>query len=76
MENLTLKDIADLGATTILAISVYLLWKRLGEITDRLFKYLESAAAERQEIAKANGLTTQDLSRAREEALRALDKKG
>lgn len=68
MDTLSIKDIADFGASGFLAVAVYLLWIRLGKITDRLFSYLEDAQAERKAIAEAAGLDTQDLNRAKREA--------
>lgn len=69
MESLTLKDLADLGATGFLGVAVYMLWRRLGEVTDRLFQYLEEGRRDREEIARAAGVSTQDLAKARREAL-------
>jgi hypothetical protein len=69
VENLTLKDLIDLGSSGFLTFAVVMLWRRLGEITDRLFQYLEDARAERHEIARASGVSTQNLEAARREAL-------
>lgn len=58
---MTIKDILDLGTTGILAVGVWALWTRLSSVTDRVFNMLEQGQAERQVIARQNGLSTQDL---------------
>jgi len=50
MENLTVKEVLDLGATAVLAVGVIALWKRLTSITDRMFIYLEAAKRDRHEM--------------------------
>jgi len=62
MEQIALKDLLDLGSNGVLAYVVFRLYDRLNAVTDRLFAYLERASDERQAIAQANGLNTQDLS--------------
>lgn len=52
MENLTLKDVLDLGASGILIVIVWRLWMRLNVITDRMFIYLESAKQDRREMRR------------------------
>lgn len=74
MENIALKDLLDLGSNGVLAFVVFRLYDRLNAITDRLFEYLEEGRADRKLIAEANGLSTKDLSDARAEAVRRLEK--
>jgi hypothetical protein len=50
LELLTLKDIADLTLSGFALVGVYVLWKRLNEITDRLFIYLEEARLDRLDL--------------------------
>lgn len=50
MENLSLKEIVDLGATGLQIVGLWLLWQRLNVLTDRLFAYLEDARKERHAL--------------------------
>lgn len=50
MENLTVKDIVDLGMSGLSVVGLYLLWGRLNQVTDRLFGYLEIARQERHQL--------------------------
>lgn len=45
MDTWSLKDIADLGATTFVIIALVLVWRRLGVVTDRLMNYLDDKEA-------------------------------
>ena len=49
--DLNLKDVIDLGASGLQIVMIWLLWKRLNEVIDRLFSYLESARLERHKMA-------------------------
>lgn len=42
IEMTTLKDILDLGLTGILLIFTVTLYRRVNELTDRVFQYLEA----------------------------------
>jgi len=64
MDALTIKDIATLGSNGLLTFFLIQVWRRLNAVTDVLIESSRQAAAERQVIAKANGLSTQDLSHA------------
>lgn len=61
MDALTVKDIATLGSNGLLTLFLFQVWRRLNAVTDVLIENGRQAAAERQVIAKANGLSTQDL---------------
>lgn len=50
MDNLTLKDILDLGVNGLSIVGLWLLWGRLTVVTDRLFSYLEQAKDERHKM--------------------------
>jgi len=63
MDALTIKDVATLGSNGLLTLFLIQVWRRLNAVTDVLIENGRQAAAERQVIAKANGLSTQDLSR-------------
>lgn len=60
MEQLTLKDVLDLGLQGASIVAIVALWKRLSSITDRLFGYLEAAKTERHRVY--NEMTTRNLS--------------
>lgn len=61
MDALQLKDFLTLGSNGLLTFFLYQVWKRLNTVTDVLIENGRQASAERQAIAKANGLSTQDL---------------
>lgn len=69
MDALALKDFLALGSNGLLTFFLYKVWERLNKVTDVLIENAQQAAAERQVIAKANGLSTQDL-RQEAEAIR------
>jgi len=62
MDALQLKDFLTLGSNGLLTFFLYQVWKRLNEVTDVLIENNKQAAAEREAIAKASGLSTQELS--------------
>jgi hypothetical protein len=65
---LQLKDFLTLGSNGLLTFFLYSLWKRLNTVTDVLIENGRVSSAERAVIAKAAGLTTQDLRNAVTEA--------
>lgn len=51
MENLSLKDIMDLGASGFLVVAVIGLWRSNNKLQERIFQYLEQARVERHKMA-------------------------
>lgn len=58
---LQLKDFLTLGSNGLLTFFLYQVWRRLNQVTDVLIENNKRAADERQVIAHAVGLSTQDL---------------
>lgn len=52
METLTIKDLADLGASGFLILAVIGLWRSNNSLQDRIFQYLEEARRERHKMAQ------------------------
>lgn len=66
MENLSLKEIVDLGATGLQIVGLWLLWNRLNLLTDRMFAYLENARQERHALRnQVQGLSLEQDKRKR-----------
>lgn len=61
-EAVTLKDILDLGMQGILLAFVGALWQRLNKVTDAFIEDRRQAAAERQVIAEAYGVSPAELA--------------
>lgn len=55
MENLTLKDIIDLGTSGMLLFFLWQVWTRLNLITDIMIAERARSAMDRQAIAQAVG---------------------
>jgi len=72
MDALQLKDFLTLGSNGLLTFFLYSVWKRLNTVTDVLIENGRTASAERAAIAKAAGLSTQDLRDAVSEAQRKM----
>lgn len=61
-EQITLKDVLDLGMQGVLLVFVGALWQRLNKVTDAFIEDRQQAAAERQVIAQAYGVTPDELA--------------
>lgn len=55
MENLTFKDIIDLGSNAVYLFFIFKLWERLTQLTDVMIKDRDEARAERLVIAQQVG---------------------
>jgi len=64
MDGETVKFLVDAGSNGFLIYLVLRLLARIDTITDRILANQENASIERQVIAKATGMDTQDLSMA------------
>jgi hypothetical protein len=61
LEQVTLKDLIDLGTSGMLVFFLWKVWDRLNEVTDVVLKDRYQAAVEREIIAEANGVSRDEL---------------
>lgn len=60
-EPVALKDLIDLGTSALLTFFLWQVWARLNKVTDVLIEDRKQAAAERQVIAQAYGVSPDEL---------------
>lgn len=70
MADLTLRDILEFGSTGVYLFIMWMLWRRLTEVTDLWMLELKAARAEREAIAKR-----EEAHEEREEREKAADDK-